>query len=313
MDRTDQAEQRLLMISLVAVAVMAAASLTFGLWSRSRAITFDGFYNLADAGMTWLALRVVRLIRRGDDARFQYGYWHFEPLLGLVNGLILALTCAYAFADGLNGLLTGGHAVELGPGALFTGVSAVASLAIYLYMRRASAGLASDILQVNLRSWLMGAALSTGLCLGFLVAVLLRGVGAAHLAPLVDPIVLVVVALALLPFPVLTLIRSGQDILQMAPTGLSEQVGALTRRVAARHGFKASAFHVARTGRQLFVEVGLAADSGDRVVSFQALDEIRAEISTGLGRVGPGCWLTVDFTADPRWIATDDAPEDRRA
>jgi predicted Co/Zn/Cd cation transporter (cation efflux family) len=229
-----------------------------------------------------------------------------------VNGLILALTCAYAFADGLNGLLTGGHVVELGPGALFTGASAVASLAIFLYVRRASAGLASEILRVNTRSWLMGAALSTGLCLGFVVAVLLRGVGLAHLAPLVDPIVLVVVALALLPFPILTLIRSGQDILQMAPPELSAQVGELTGRVAARHGFTASAFHVARSGRQLFVEIGLAADSAERVVTFKTLDDIRAEISTALGRVGPGCWLTVDFTADPRWIASDTPPKDAR-
>lgn len=297
-----QKEQRLLKISMVAVGVMAAVTLAFGLWSRSRAITFDGFYNLADVAMTWLSLKVLSLIRRGDDARFQYGYWHLEPLLGLVNGVVLALTCAYAFADGLNGLLTGGHVVELGPGALFAGASAVFSLVLFAYMQRASAGLSSEILRNNNRGWLMGACLSAALCAGFLVAVSMRSLGAAHLAPLVDPIVLVVVSLALLPFPVLTLMRSGHDILQIAPTELSEQVERLTERIATTHGFSTSAFHVARSGRQLFVEIGLAAAPGNPVMSFQKLDEIRTEISNGLGGLGPGCWLTVDFTADPRWI-----------
>ena len=60
--------------------------------------------------------------------------------------------------------------------------------------------------------------------------------------------------------------------------------------------------HVARIGRQHFVEIGLVAASDSSAKSFQELDRIRQEISDALGREGPGWWLTVDFTADKRWI-----------
>jgi len=59
---------------------------------------------------------------------------------------------------------------------------------------------------------------------------------------------------------------------------------------------------VARVGRQQFIEIGLVAPSGALTKSFEELDQIRDEISVAMGGKGPGCWLTVDFTADRRWI-----------
>ena len=156
-------EQRLLKISIQAVLGVAITSVIFGLWSGSSAITFDGFYNLTDAGMTLVALLVSRLIARGDDERFQYGYWHLEPLVGFVSGSLLASTCAYAIVNGLNGLRTGGDTIPFGPGSIFVGALALVSVIMYFYISRSAAGLDSEFLQIDARSWLMGAVLSCSL------------------------------------------------------------------------------------------------------------------------------------------------------
>jgi len=37
-------------------------------------------------------------------------------------------------------------------------------------------------------------------------------------------------------------------------------------------------------------------------MSFEQLDTIRREIALAMGGLNPGYWLTVDFTADERWI-----------
>ena len=295
-------EQRLLKISIYAVLGIAIVSVTFGLWSRSGAISFDGFYNLTDAGMTFVALMVSRLIARGDDARFQYGYWHLEPLVGFVSGALLASTCAYAFINGLKGIWAGGDSIPFGPGALFVGTLAAVSAIMYFYISRSARGLESEFLKIDARSWLMGAVLSFSLCLSFLIGFTLRVTPFAHLAPFVDPLVLMVSALGLLPFPIVTLWRAGQDILQIAPPELNDQVHEVARAVAEKHRFSDFNSHVARIGRQHFVEIGLVAASDSSAKSFQELDRIRQEISDALGREGPGWWLTVDFTADKRWI-----------
>lgn len=36
--------------------------------------------------------------------------------------------------------------------------------------------------------------------------------------------------------------------------------------------------------------------------SVGAADAIRREIAEALGSEGPQRWLTIDFTADPRWL-----------
>lgn len=295
-------EQRLLKFSIRAVLGIALGSILFGLWSGSGAITFDGFYNLTDAGMTFVALLVSRLIARGDDERFQYGYWHLEPLVGFVSGSILAFTCAYAFIDGVKGLWSGGENVAFGPGAIFVGAVALVSAFMYFSISREAAGIDSEFLKIDARGWLMGAVLSFALCLSFLIGFGLRASAWAHLAPFVDPVVLLVAALCLAPFPIITLWRAGQDILQIAPCDLDEQVREVARGVAAKHGFSDFTSHVARIGRQQFVEIGLVSPADLPAKSFQELDRIRQEISNALGREGPGWWLTVDFTADKRWI-----------
>ena len=130
----------------------------------------------------------------------------------------------------------------------------------------------------------------------------MRATAFAHLAPFVDPLVLLVAALGLLPFPIVTLWRAGQDILQIAPADLDEHVRQAAKAVAARHNFSDCTSHVARIGRQQFVQIGLVSASDSAMKSFQELDQIRQEISDALGRDGPGWWLTVDFTADKRWL-----------
>jgi predicted Co/Zn/Cd cation transporter (cation efflux family) len=39
-----------------------------------------------------------------------------------------------------------------------------------------------------------------------------------------------------------------------------------------------------------------------RIDNVAEVDAIRREIADALGGEGPQRWLTIDFTADPRWL-----------
>lgn len=295
-------EQQLLRFSIGVIVLVAATSIAFGLWSGSKAILFDGFYNFIDAVMTVIGLMIVRLITRGADERFQYGYWHLEPLMGLVSGALLATTCAYALANGIVGLKSGGGHVSFGAGATFTGFISATSLFMFFYIRREAANIHSEFLRIDAAGWLMGGMLGAGLCVGFGIAKLMEQTQFAPLAPLVDPVILILVSLCLIPFPLMTLWRGLRDILKIAPADLYNHVQEIVDEVAKRHGFVNAICHVARSGRQQFIEVGLVADEAERTISFAELDQIRQEIAEGLGGRDPGYWLTVDFTADRKWV-----------
>ncbi|MET0185122.1 MAG: cation transporter, partial [Achromobacter sp.] len=76
-------EQRVLTLSIWCTVALAMLGIIFGLLSGSQAIIFDGVFASIDAGMSILALVVSRLLLRSGSKRFQYGYWHLEPLVAL--------------------------------------------------------------------------------------------------------------------------------------------------------------------------------------------------------------------------------------
>jgi predicted Co/Zn/Cd cation transporter (cation efflux family) len=139
------------------------------------------------------------------------------------------------------------------------------------------------------RAWFHSGLMSAALGVSFGVAVMLEAAGRSDLAAYADPIVLLALSVALSPYPVRRLVGSGREILQVAPPELDARVAAVVREVAERHGFAGYRSYVTRAGRAQFVEVGFVAPSASAV-------------TTAIGGLAPSCWLTVDFTADRRWL-----------
>ena len=100
----DQQEQRLLLASASTTLVLAIIGISIGIWTGAKSIVFDGMYDTIDAGMTATAWFAARMIAKGDDRRFQFGYWHLEPILAFLNGAVLLFACIYAFVDGISAL-----------------------------------------------------------------------------------------------------------------------------------------------------------------------------------------------------------------
>jgi len=261
-----------------------------------------GSYSLADAGLTLVAFYAARLIARGADRRFQYGYWHIEPMLGFVNGSVLLLACIYALIDGVDTVLMGGREVSFGPGIVYAAASAAICAAMHLYVRRRSRGLGSSLLQLDARAWLFSGLLNAGLSLAFLVAVVLEGTRAEPLAMYFDPAILILLAIGMAPLPARTLLGAGREILQIAPADLDARVSAIASEVAARHGFVAHQSYVTRVGRAQFIEIGFVGASTSTAVTLGELDAIRKEVADAMGGLNPGYWLTIQFTADRQWI-----------
>ena len=72
--------------------------------------------------------------------------------------------------------------------------------------------------------------------------------------------------------------------------------------VVARHGFKTYTSYVAKVGRAQFIEIHVAVPPETAARQCSAVDAIRREIAEAIGGEGPQRWLTIDFTADPRWL-----------
>jgi predicted Co/Zn/Cd cation transporter (cation efflux family) len=294
-------EQRLLKLSIACTLAVGAIGVACGLWIHSDAIVFDGIYSLVDVALTAGSLTVSRLVALEGTRRFQYGFWHLEPMVEVFGGVLLGLACIYAAIDAVGGLISGGHVVEFGIGAAWAAVLALVGLSIAMLMRRKSRLLQSALLAMDSRTWLVSGLLSLALLIGFGCAIAMEGTRLAPWIPYLDSAILLFLSLAMLTVPVLGTWRAVHEVLQVAPGELDEAVRTTMQEVVERNGFLDFSSHVAKVGRARFVEVHILVPPGTSGTVDEA-DRIRRWIAERLDAKPPQFWLTVDFTTDRDWI-----------
>lgn len=297
------AEQRILKYSIGVTVALALFGLAFGLVSGSLSIAFDGVFSVIDAAMAGLALFVSRLVtRQTENRRFQFGFWHIEPMVLAFNGGTLMLLCFYAFVNAVGSFLAGGRQLAFDWAIVYAVVVAAACFAMYVYQRRANLRIASDFVRLDAQSWLMSALITSALLVAFLAAVAAKGTRFEIWQPYVDPVVLAFLSLALAFVPIRTVRQALQEILLITPPELDEHVRSVMRRVVEEYRFRSFTSYVAKVGRAQFIEIHIAVNPKWPLDSVATADAIRREIAEELGGEGPDRWLTIDFTADPHWL-----------
>jgi predicted Co/Zn/Cd cation transporter (cation efflux family) len=303
-------EQGVLKTSIGATILVAASGICFGIVSGSASIAFDGAYSLLDAMMSVLALIVARLIMgyatdtiapsRLRD-RFSVGFWHLEPIVLGANGLLLMGVSAYALINAVGSLLAGGNPLLFDYAIVYAGVTLVACVAMAGFAKRANRAIRSEFIALDATAWMMSAGITAALLVAFIGGQLAEGTRFAWITPYIDPAVLAVVCLVLIPLPLPVVRRALEDILLMTPAGLRADVDAVAADAVRRHGFDSYRAYVARVGRSTQIDLYFVVRSGMPARTMEAWDRLRSEISDRIGEDSPNRWLTIVFTADEGW------------
>ena len=295
-------EQHVLKISIAVTFLLAVAGIFFGLLSGSLAIVFDGMFNVVDMIMSILALLVARLLTSEGSRRFQYGYWHVEPMVLVFNGGILILVCAYAFINAIDSLLSGGRELNFDWAVVFALLMSVLSIGMYIYIRQKNLKLRSEFLRLDTHSWLISAFISSSLLVAFGIAIFMEKTQYSSLTPYVDPLILAILTAGLIFVPMSAVRDAMRDIFLIAPFGLDKKIREYLDALMVRQGFKTYSSYVAKIGRAQFIEIHIVVPASYPISSIEALDVIRREIMDAIGGESPQRWLTVAFTAEESWI-----------
>jgi predicted Co/Zn/Cd cation transporter (cation efflux family) len=301
-------EQVLLRQSVGLLVGLAGISVAFGVLTGSFAILFDGIYAVIDACMGGLALLVSRLIlrdalrrERTGKVRYQFGFWHLEPMVLALNATLLTLAILYALASALLLLADGGSAPDFGLAVVYAAGMTAVCLAMGWRQRRRNRGLGSAFIALDAKSWIMSGAVSLSLLVAFGAGWAMEGTGLSPWQPFVDPAALALVCLVVLPMPLSDLRTAVRDILLVAPDDLDARVRAAADRAVAENGFREAHTYVVRVGRSMLVDINFVVAPGWQVGTVAALDRIRDAVGAEIGDEGPNRWLTICFTEDPDW------------
>ncbi len=303
-------EESILRFSMAVTLFVTLLGVFFGLLAASLTILFDAVYELVDVVMTGLALLVARLITLSTSGgtvnkrlaeRFSMGFWHLEPIVLGVNGLLLMGAAIYGLVSAVDGLMHGGRQLAFEYALVFAAISLVIELGAAMCVTIAYRHIHSDFLALDAKSWLMSAAITVAYLFAFGFGLVAQGTRYEWLIPYIDPAALALVCLAVLPLPIGTVRRALADILLVTPPDLKQQVDAVAQASVRRYGFESFRSYVARVGRGKQIELYFIVPGKWPAKTLEEWDRIRDEISDAIGDDTPDRWLSIVFTTDPEW------------
>jgi predicted Co/Zn/Cd cation transporter (cation efflux family) len=303
-------ERGVLRTSIAVTLVIAALGIGFGLISGSFSIIFDGVYSLVDASMSLLSLIVVNLITsfamskglsRKLRERFSMGFWHLEPMVLGLNGTLLIGVAIYALVTAVSSLLEGGRDLEFGWAIVYAFVTLIACTTIAIVEARANRRIGSAFLRLDVKGWIMSAGITAALLIAFCIGHAVQGTEWQWISPYIDPAVLAIVCILIIPLPVSTVRQALSDIFLVTPVDLKQHIDRVAQAFVEKHGLDSYRAYVARVGRSKNIELYFIVPADAPPRDIAEWDVLRDEIGEAVGGDGPDRWLTVVFTGDPAW------------
>lgn len=303
-------ESGLLRLSIATTLFIAGIGILFGLISGSFSIVFDGVYSLVDASMSGLSLVVVKLITsytasenlsRKLRERFSMGFWHLEPMVLAFNGILLTGVAVYALINAVSSLIEGGRNLEFGWAILYAVVTVAACVAMAIVEGRANRRIGSDFVRMDVKGWIMSASITAALLVAFSVGYAVQGTTLEWISPYIDPAVLALVCLVIIPVPMSVVRQALADIFLVTPPDLRRHVDEVAQAFVAQHGFQSYRAYVAKVGRSREIELYFIVPPDMPPRAIGEWDALRDEIAAKLGEKSPDRWLTVVFTGNSEW------------
>jgi cation diffusion facilitator family transporter len=296
----EKKEKSLLRLSLFMATVFVFVAFGFALITQSGAILFDGVYSLIAFFMALLTLKVANLVQLPDDDRFHFGYTAIEPTLNLFKSLIIIATCLYAVIDAVNSLFTGGNGAKYGFAMAYGLFATVGCFGVAAFMKFHSKSLRSDLVKVDAHTWLVDGILSASILLGFAIAYFLEKSVYVIYAPYVDPILLIVLGLCILPIPGKIMLDSLKEVINKAPPeAVSLVIEKKLKQSLSAVPFEHVEVRISKSGRDIYLLVHIIVDESFGLTTITELDDIRKRSEAIMRQWNPSILMDILFICDP--------------
>jgi predicted Co/Zn/Cd cation transporter (cation efflux family) len=295
----DRGEALGLRISAVAALVLAVVGIVWGLAAGSQVVLFDGVYSIVGFVLSWFGLRAAALVAAGPTPSYPFGREALAPLVVAAQALVLAGTFGYAAVDAVGVILGGGSETEVGSALVYSVLSLLAAVVVRQVLVRWRAG--SDLVAAEVDQWQAAVVLGVAMVIGFAVAVGLQGSAWSHLAPFVDPVLVLVAAGLILPTPVRMLRQSFRELLEGVPDPtVTDPIHAAISRVRTGFGLPEPTTRIGKLGRKVYLELDFLVGD-DQGWALDDADRVRRELIEALARPGQLLWVNVELHTDPGW------------
>jgi predicted Co/Zn/Cd cation transporter (cation efflux family) len=296
-----------LLVSMVVSAGCGALGVAWGIAAGSQMILLDGVYAFVGIALSALLVWASALARRGPTARFPFGLEAATPLAIAVQAFVLLATLLYAAVEAAYTIRHGGSDVTAGWGIAYGVVIAAVCVCTVMWLSPRVGH--SDVLIAEAVAWRVAALRGGGMIAGFAVLALIDGSRWDDAAPHVDPAMVLITCVALLPVPVRMVKGTVVELLEGSPApATTARVDEAVSAVRAEFALDEPTLYLSKVGPKLYLELSTTA-SPDVTISQE--HDVRESLRRALSTLPYDVWLNVELL--PRDAPQEHPPEDRRA
>ena len=294
----NKAEQKALKISIAGGFFMALLGFGFSVLTDSEAIFLDGIFSLVNMTMGFVSLKVAKIVVEPSTRMFHYGKAQVEPLLNTAKGLLFMGVIVMAAYAALQSISEGGRPMIFSWAILYSCIAALGCFGIGYYIDRENNKNPTPLLAVEAKGWLIDGVLSSVVLLAFGGGFLLSKTSYSEYTVYIDPVLVIMMSLFVLPVPYKILKDNLLDLLLGAPdVNLQRNVRQIANGIIKEVPVEDYDFRFVKTGRVILCDV-LILISEKEYFSISAFDRLRKKLINEIEKEYPEIDLLVELTAD---------------
>lgn len=251
-------EKRILRLSLAGSLIFLLIEFIAVIITRSQAVLIDCVYDSADLLMLMPFIILLPKLYKPITEKWPYGFLQIEPLFVILRCCVLLCLDAFFIYDSVIMIMEGGHTVDASAVASFEFVMALACILIYLILMRLCKDIITPTIESELYVWKVDAYSTAGVGMAFLMQIILQHTPLGWIAPYVDPGIAIILAVVLLPEPIIMIRDSLKSLILVSPKPeVSEHIRTVAEEELSKYGIKVGFLDIVRTGRRTWADVNI--------------------------------------------------------
>ncbi len=248
------------------------------------------------------AIIATNFINKTDINKYPFGKCNLEPIIVILKSLVLLIMCSITMLSAIRQIINGGNNVEEGFALGYALISSIGCTLIYVYMKRTSKNLNSEIVKVESNQWFMDAMLSVGVLIGFLVSVFLKYIGLNRISIYVDPGMVILSSIIFLRMPINSIIDAFKELIySTANKEINDDILQVVKEIEKEYKLEDSIARVVKIGRELIIEIDFIISNESKIKSIEDMDKVREIIDKNTNHFDLKKWLTISFTKNRKW------------
>ena len=278
-----RAEERILRFSFVGSLLFTITEVIMAVVLHSYTVLMDGVFDVADLILLGPFLVLIPLLYKPVTEKHPYGFAQVESVFLIIKyGVLLVVICLMIY-ENVRVILQGGHTVDVSGVAVYEMMIGFLCLAAWLILRRLSKKYTTPTIQSEVFLWKQDVVNSMGISVAFFAQSALKDTSLSSLAPYMDSVFAIVMAVFLLREPVASLVSGFRKLVLFAPDEETMQmIRASVETSLENYPYTCSFLDVIQTGRKVWIEVYLTQNSDSRLIDISHWSQIRRNIRKSL-------------------------------